>query len=179
MYWNNNLVYKAVFFAEAKHKSQFMKHPEGIPYSAHFYSVALNAVKYAMQLNEKINWDLLVCCAILHDVVEDTQTSIDEIKDNFGIEIANGVQALTKNEKIEKSLQMKDSIERIKKQPKEVAIVKMSDRLFNIRDRVPFWSKEKIEKYYQESKYIIEQLGDACSPIKEELEILAENYLID
>jgi len=60
-------------------------------------------------------------CAILHDTIEDTKFNYDKVKELFGEKIANGVLALTKDESLPtKNEMMLDSLERIKKQPKEV-----------------------------------------------------------
>jgi GTP diphosphokinase / guanosine-3',5'-bis(diphosphate) 3'-diphosphatase len=57
-----------------------------------------------------------VHCALFHDSIEDTNTSYNDIKNDFGKEVADGVLALTKNFDLPtKSEQMKDSLQRIKK----------------------------------------------------------------
>ena len=58
----------------------------------------------------------------------------DNIASEFCEKVAKGVKALTKNEEIEYNKQIEDVVQRIKQEPKEVAIVKMADRLFNLRD---------------------------------------------
>lgn len=174
--WNNYLVSEALFFASKSHANQKMMHPENVPYSAHFTGVMLNAIKYAVLENEEIDWDVLVCCAILHDVVEDCNVSIEEIKNKFGEKVSKGVSALTKNESLSKENKMQDSLNRIKSCGKEVAIVKMADRLFNIRDRVPTWGKEKQEAYLLESKQILNELGSFNASIKNALIEAINNY---
>ena len=174
--WNSKKVNDAIFFATKKHQGQFMKQPEGMPYSAHFFGVAMNAIQLAAESKEPIDWDLLICSAILHDTLEDTQTSKEELEQVFGKAIADGVSALTKNESLPSEQQMKDSLERIKKQPREVAIVKIADRMFNIRDRVESWSEEKQEQYREEARLISEELGELFLPAKDALEEQIEKY---
>lgn len=173
--WDSKLASDAIVFAEQKHDGQKMKYPENVSYSAHIFGVTMLAVKYASQM-KNVNMDLLVCTAVLHDTLEDTSATFKEIEKVFGKQIAEGVLALTKNEKLEKEKQMADCIERIKKQPKEVAIVKMADRMFNIRCRVPSWDNEKQEVYKAEAKFICESLGDANPKMKKDFETLIENY---
>lgn len=174
--WDNKLVSEALFFASVKHNKQLMMHPENVPYSAHFTGVMLNAIKYAVLENEEYDFNTLVCCAILHDVVEDCGVNIKEIEEKFGSKIACGVSALTKNDNLKKEEKMQDSLNRIKKCGKEVATIKMADRLFNIRDRVPTWSKEKQENYLQESKLILKELGHFNKSIAKELENYINKY---
>ena len=116
--WNKELVNKAIFFATEKHNGQSMKHPTNMPYSAHFTGVTLNAIKYAINSNRgDWDWDLLVCSAILHDTLEDTNATYEEIEEEFGKSIADGVLALTKNNILPKDEKMKDSVKRLKEQP--------------------------------------------------------------
>ena len=65
---------------------------------------------------------------------------------------------------------MKDSLERIKKQPKEIAVVKIADRLFNISSRVLTWSKEKQEAYKKEAQVICDELGYVSDKVKAKLQ---------
>ena len=176
--WNNEKIYKALFFATEKHKGQMMKFPENMPYSGHFTGVMLTALKYALLMNEEIDFELLCSVALLHDTMEDCGVTYSQIKDDFGEKIADGVLAVTKlkDKNIPKENRMKDSIERIKKQPREVAIVKLADRLYNIRCRVPSWSEEKTLKYKKEAQLICDELGYACEPLKCDLQEYIENY---
>ena len=175
--WDSKIVNEALMFATEKHKNQMMYYPSEMPYSAHIFGVTLNAIKYADSVEQEIDSDSLVCMALLHDTLEDTDTSFDELLKTFGEKIANGVLALTKNETLPREFRMKDSIERIKKQPIEVWIVKLSDRLFNMRGIVPTWEKEKLLKYKAEAQYICDELGDASEKLKKDLQKSIDNYL--
>ncbi len=173
--WDNKKVSKAIFLATQKHNGQVMKHPTGMPYSAHFTNVLMEALNFAQGL-DGIDFDLLVCSAILHDVLEDTNTSYEEIASEFGEKIANGVLALTKDKNLPKSQQMEDSLNRILQQPIEIAIVKMADRMFNIRDRVPSWSNEKVAEYKAESELIFKRLGFVNEKMSESLKEEIQKY---
>lgn len=175
--WNNKLINEALFFAISKHNGQIMKHPQNMPYSAHIVGVALTAMGYAKDMVTKIDFELLICCALLHDTLEDTETNFDELKSYFGENIANGVLALTKNEMLPKEEQMSDSILRIKAQPIEIAIVKLADRIFNMRDVVPTWSLEKLISYKNEAQLICDSLGYACNQMKVDLQNEIDNYI--
>ena len=161
-------VNRAIFFAVKAHEGQKMKFPSDVDYSAHIFGVALTALNFAE--NEKVDKNLILMVALLHDVLEDTNVSYEEIKDAFGEEVAEGVSALTKNGDISKKLQMEDCLNRIlllKK--KEVAIVKLADRCFNTRCRVGNWSAEKQNKYLIEAKTICEKIGFYCPPLKNKI----------
>ncbi|MBQ8425205.1 MAG: bifunctional (p)ppGpp synthetase/guanosine-3',5'-bis(diphosphate) 3'-pyrophosphohydrolase [Clostridia bacterium] len=174
--WDLELINKAVIFASKKHNGQMMKYPEDAPYSAHYFGVTLNAIELAKMCDFEIDWELLICSAIMHDTIEDTTATYDEVKESFGKKIADGVMALTKNESLEKEKQMRDSLERIKKQPKEIALVKLADRLLNISVRVPTWGKEKQELYKVEAQIICDELGIICEKVKKRLQAQIDNY---
>ncbi len=173
--WNEVLINKALFFASEKHAGQTMPHPEGTPYSVHYTGVTLNAINLASVLSD-IDYNLLVCIAILHDTLEDTNTSYEELEINFGQAVAQGVLALSKNKNLPKQEQMIDCIERIKKQPKEIAIVKLADRLFNLRDKVPTWSDEKVQAYKQEGELIFKELGYVVSELSDKFDEVIQKY---
>lgn len=170
--WNNTTFYKALNFAELAHRAQKMKYPEGAPYLMHVSSVAMLVTKYCAHI-KNINADLAVTVALLHDTIEDTSTTKEQIEKEFGKDVAKCVLSLSKNEKVEKDLQIEDSINRILKLPKtlvrETAIVKMSDRLFNIRCHVPFWDKQHCDNYKLETQLIYDKLGWANSKLKKDL----------
>ena len=81
------MLIKAFEFAKEAHKEQ--KRESGAPYIIHPIEVAILVSEYKLDVNS-------VIAALLHDTVEDTNTTIDDIKNNFGQEIAYLVDGLTK-----------------------------------------------------------------------------------
>ena len=108
------LYMKALEFAKAKHEGQVDK--SDVPYIEHPIYVASLCEKE----EEKI-------VALLHDTVEDTDTTIEEIKENFGETIANNVNILTH----EKGVPYFDYIKNIT-QSKTATIVKLADLTHNM-----------------------------------------------
>ena len=154
---------KAWIFASNKHKLQLYPGSEKLPYVTHIGSVILELFP-ALQNNELFDVDIAVCCALLHDTVEDTDTTICEIEEHFGEKIAAGVLALTKDKALQGKEAISDSLERIKKQPREIWIVKLADRTANLRAYPDHWSAGKCLAYAQESERILDALGEA-SPV--------------
>jgi (p)ppGpp synthase/HD superfamily hydrolase len=105
--------------------------------------------------------NLAVQCALLHDVVEDTGVSYEDVKDGFGTAVADGVLALTKNSNLPKDQQMADSLHRIRQQPAEIWLVKLADRITNLAEPPHTWSREKKERYRQEASQIHAALHEA------------------
>ena len=114
--------------------------------------------------------DLPIVCAILHDVIEDTSVTYEQVADAFGEAIAQGVQALTKNETLPtKAEQMDDSLARIKQQPREVWMVKLADRISNLGPPPSHWAPEKIGFYREEALKIHRELGEASGVLGDRL----------
>ena len=173
--FSKDFVQKALFYASEKHKEQKMgRPPKQIPYATHFFGVALNALNFASC--EELDKTFLLTLAMLHDTLEDTDATYQELADEFGKNVADGVMALTRNEDIEFEKQIPDCLTRIKKQPKEVAIVKMADRLFNIRKRFTGWTQEKQNAYIKEAQFICDELGYACENLKQVLQNAINKY---
>ena len=157
---NQDRVNEALLFAAVKHEGIKMKQPV-VSYVAHLQGVCLEAVSGCLNNGSKVDLEKVMMLALLHDTIEDTGTTYEEIKEAFGEDIANGVQALTKNEDLPHEERMKDSLKRIKTQSVEVAIVKLADRLFNLKDVPLQWDEGKIYLYREEAKMILNELGFA------------------
>ncbi len=172
---NKENIYKVVFYATRAFNKKYPVYEEKRKdFTSHFTLVALNALNFSMQ--EDIDREYLLSLAILHDTIEDTDVTYEDLKKEFGKKIADGVLSLSRNENIDYEKQIPDCIERIKLQPKEVAIVKLADRLLNVRDRFADWTEEKLEKYKKEAQYICDELGYACDNLKNELQKAIDVY---
>ena len=146
---------KTIAFAAQKHGSQKM--PDGLPYIVHLSNVAME-VFMAHKEEPNFNIELAIQLALLHDVLEDTTLSFKELEDVFDGVVARGVLALTKNTSLDKNDQMQDSLTRIAEQDKEVAIVKLCDRITNLQKPPVKWDKEKIKKYHLQAVTIAQAL---------------------
>lgn len=148
---------KAIKFAAEKHGNQTIP-GSNANYLLHLSNVAMEVL---MAFHQKPDFDLgfAIQIALLHDTIEDTEATFDEIKSAFDQKTAQAVVALTKNKELEpKEIRMIDCLKRINKQPKEAAIVKLADRITNLQTPPKHWNNEKILKYYQEAKLISKSL---------------------
>ncbi|MBL0737950.1 bifunctional (p)ppGpp synthetase/guanosine-3',5'-bis(diphosphate) 3'-pyrophosphohydrolase [Flavobacterium sp. GN10] len=149
---------------------------ERVEYINHIGSVVFEVLN-AVRLTENMNADLAVKCAMLHDTIEDTAFTYEKVIDLFGPQVASGVLALTKNEEIEDSFEkMRDSLNRIKKQPIEVWAVKMADRICNLYEPPYYWSDEKKLKYIEEAEIIHNELKDGNVYLAERLKTKIQEY---
>ena len=147
---NTNLIEKAYAYAADKHKEQFRK--SGEPYIIHPIHVAYIVADLGLDTET-------ICAALLHDVVEDTETTYEDIETVFSKEIAQIVEGVTKLSQLFKSAEEKQA-ENYKKMfiamEKDIRVIllKLADRLHNIstleflkRDRQIAISKETVEFY--------------------------------
>lgn len=151
----NNNFYKAFQFANEKHKNQKITGSD-FPYISHISQVCFEIFQIP-HLTEYDN-DFLFTVACLHDTLEDTDTTEDEIYFEFGEQVLFGVKALSKNYDLPKQIQLEDSLNRILIQPIEVQVIKLADRLTNLNPPPKNWSLEKITAYYDSSIMLYEKL---------------------
>jgi len=176
MIWDQETYLKAWNFASSVHNGQSIP-GSTIAYINHIGLVTMEAMAAIASDSSIKNPDLLVQCALLHDVIEDTETTYNDVVDEFGVDVANGVLALSKDLSLSgKTEQMKDSLERIKQQPVEIWMVKLSDRITNLQPPPKHWNKEKIDSYRQEARLILESLGDSSTFLASRLQTKIAEY---
>ena len=97
--WDPDKFVKAWNFAALTHKAQTVPGTE-LPYINHVGNVAMEVMTAAALSNNIDHPNLLIQCALLHDVIEDTEYSYQDILNQFGASVASGVQALSKDDSI-------------------------------------------------------------------------------
>ncbi len=173
--YNTNLIMKAYKYAEEHHKGQ--KRVSGEDYIIHPLAVAY--ILADLQLDEET-----ICAALLHDVVEDTTATHEDIVRDFGEEVADMVAGVTKLSKIRYITIEEQQVENYRKmflamgKDIRVVLIKLADRLHNMRtlsslkrDRQIANAKETMELYAP----LANRLG--IYSLKWELEDLAFRYL--
>ena len=171
--WSPDAWLEAWDFAAEAHHGQVYPGKQ-LPYVVHVAAVAMevgNALARRMQLGRPVAQpDLAIRVALLHDVVEDTEVSLEQLRERFGDAVADGVAAVSKDPSLpDKQAQMRDSLARIRAQPHEVWMVKLADRITNLQAPPHYWSREKIRAYRAEAREIHAQLGAACEVLESRL----------
>ena len=159
--WNRELYIKACRFAAEAHRGQLVPGSD-LPYLLHLNLVSMEILA-ALSAESGSDGNLAIQCALLHDTIEDTDTTYKQIESIFGVRVADGVAALSKNPALEKSKRLLDSLERIKLQPIEIWMVKLADRITNLQTPPRHWTTEKISQYREEAIEIYTHL-QAASP---------------
>jgi guanosine-3',5'-bis(diphosphate) 3'-pyrophosphohydrolase len=172
-----SLYQRAIKFATLKHVEQDQKVPDtNLPYVVHLSNVAMEIL---IAGSHSPNFDLpfAVQVALLHDTLEDTNTTFDELTGMFGENIAMAVQALTKDIKLPKEQRMQDCLVGIKKLQPEVWAIKMADRITNLQPPPPSWDLAKRDKYREEAIVILAELKDGNEYLAKRLELKIEEYV--
>jgi (p)ppGpp synthase/HD superfamily hydrolase len=172
--WNQEKYQKAIAFAGFAHKNQLVPGEE-YNYVVHISNVAAEIAR-AICVEKIGDEDIAIQCALLHDVIEDTETEVEKIRDEFGEKVLNGVLALTKNMELKKEERMMDSLKRIKQIGKEIACVKMADRITNLQPPPNYWKKEKIREYMDEAILIYNELNTYSRFLGERLNEKIKEY---
>ena len=181
--WTQDLYIKTYRFAATAHIGQLVPGTK-LPYIMHISFVAMEVIA-AIQMHSDLDCNLLVQCALLHDTLEDTVTSYDQLVDKFGNSVAEGVDALTKypsigagisNKEHRKKLQMADSLKRILEQPREIWMVKMADRITNLQPPPGHWTPDKIKRYREEAVEIYEALKEGSQYLSDRLKEKINGY---
>jgi guanosine-3',5'-bis(diphosphate) 3'-pyrophosphohydrolase len=171
------LYQKTILFAAERHGEQKIPGSD-IPYIVHVSNVCMEIIFAAAHTNG-FDWKLAVQAALLHDVLEDTPTTEDELMAEFGAAVTAGVKALSKNENLPKEEQLSDSLGRIKEQPKEIWAVKLADRITNLQPPPSYWSREKISNYKKDALLIYDMLKEGNAYLAERLKSEIENYRVE
>jgi (p)ppGpp synthase/HD superfamily hydrolase len=149
--------------------------PTGLPYAYHFTSVAVEVIN-AVQCDPigREEADVAIGCALLHDVLEDTDYDLPSWVNPL---IRDGVGALTKDASLStKREKMRDSLERLRHQPRCVQMVKMADRITNLDPPPQHWDAKKRGAYREEAQTILDALADSSQYLASKLKKRIARY---
>jgi GTP diphosphokinase / guanosine-3',5'-bis(diphosphate) 3'-diphosphatase len=126
---NPTQLLKAIAFAADKHRRQRRKDAEASPYINHPIAVAT-----VLASEGDVSDEATLLAAVLHDTVEDTQTSFPELEEHFGPEVAALVRELTDDKSLAKSERKRLQIEHARGSSVRAKKVKIADKICNVRD---------------------------------------------
>lgn len=170
-----DMITQAYEYADKAHERQMRQ--SGEPYITHPIAVARILVELGMDTET-------ICAGLLHDVVEDTASTLDEIKKMFGADVALMVDGVTKLTKLSYSSKEQRQAENVRKmllamaKDVRVIIVKLADRLHNMRTG-EYWKEYKRREKALETMEVYAPLADRLGirSIKEELEDISLRFL--
>jgi guanosine-3',5'-bis(diphosphate) 3'-pyrophosphohydrolase len=171
-------IIKAAAFAANKHRNQRRKDAEASPYINHPIALA------DVLVNEGgIEDPTVLCAAILHDTIEDTETIPEELERHFGRHVTAIVLEVTDDKTLDKQVRKQLQVDHTPHISREAKLVKLADKICNLRDILDSppadWSRERKRAYVDWSDQVIaglrgthpglEAIFDALRDRREEL----------
>ncbi|MBI1965062.1 MAG: bifunctional (p)ppGpp synthetase/guanosine-3',5'-bis(diphosphate) 3'-pyrophosphohydrolase [Betaproteobacteria bacterium] len=154
------LILKALEFAALKHRDQRRKDALASPYINH--PIALASV---LAREGGITEPAVLAAALLHDTLEDTQTTPDELRGAFGEAIARIVEEVTDDKRLPKAERKRLQIENAAAISREAKLVKLADKICNVRDVADHppakWDLARRREYFEWAKAVVDRLRGA------------------
>ncbi len=157
---------RAINFAAERHRHQRRKDEQQLPYINHPIAVA-NLLANSGNITDE---DVLIA-AVLHDVLEDTETEADEIEAKFGQTVRQYVEEVTDDKSLPKQTRKQLQIEHAVHASDGAKLVKLADKICNIRDMSHSppegWPLERRREYFDWAKSVVDALGSINSQLEE------------
>jgi guanosine-3',5'-bis(diphosphate) 3'-pyrophosphohydrolase len=151
------LLIEAFSFAARKHRDQRRKDIEASPYINHPIQLAR-----VLSIEGNIGDEQVLVAAILHDTIEDTETTVDELRQLFGTTITAIVEEVTDDQSLPKQQRKRLQIERAPHCSPQAKLVKIADKICNLRDLVdsppPGWTLARRQEYFEWARQVVDGL---------------------
>ena len=152
---NIGLILKAAQFAADKHRNQRRKDAEASPYINHPIALA-NVLANEGEVTDPI----VLCAALMHDTIEDTDTTAEELTATFGTEITGVVLEVTDDKTLPKAERKQQQIEHARHASSRAKLVKLADKICNLRDIAVTspadWTEQRKAEYFDWARKVID-----------------------
>jgi guanosine-3',5'-bis(diphosphate) 3'-pyrophosphohydrolase len=150
---------RALEFASRKHSTQRRKDAAASPYINHpIVLVSILGVETGIRDPD------VLCAALLHDTVEDTETTPDELQQHFGATIAGIVSEVTDDRDLERQHRKRLQIEHAHALSPAAGLVKVADKIANLRDVADSppreWDLKRRQEYFDWAKAVVDGIRD-------------------
>jgi guanosine-3',5'-bis(diphosphate) 3'-pyrophosphohydrolase len=150
---------KALAFASRKHSLQRRKDADASPYINH--AIALVSI---LAVEAEIDDPDVLCAALLHDTLEDTQTTTEELVETFGNDIASIVEEVTDDKTLPQAERKRLQIEHAPHLSPKARLVKVADKIANLRDVADSppvgWPLTRRQEYFDWAKQVVDAIPD-------------------
>jgi guanosine-3',5'-bis(diphosphate) 3'-pyrophosphohydrolase len=147
---------EAVAFAAEKHRDQRRKDADASPYINHPIELA------TLLKRQGVDDAVVLCAALLHDTVEDTNTTAEELRRTFGDAITDVVLEVTDDTSLPKMQRKQLQIDHAQSLSTRARLVKLADKICNLRDMVASppsgWPLQRKLDYFAWAKEVIDRL---------------------
>ncbi len=159
----------AARFAAEKHAGQKRKGVAQEPYINHLIEVAQLIAASSATLDTN-----LVMAGLLHDTIEDTGATAEELEQRFGSDVASLVVEVTDDKSLPKEVRKALQIEHAPKKSPRAQVIKLADKISNLRSILASppanWSQERKRQYIEWAKQVVDALSAPNSLLKAEFE---------
>ena len=163
---NSTLVLKAAQFAAIKHRDQRRKDVESSPYIIHPISVALAIAEIGGIEEQEI-----LAAALLHDTLEDTDTSVSELDEIFGETVRKYVEEVTDDKSLPKDERKQKQIEHAVTLSRGATLIKLGDKISNVSDVTHSppagWDTERRKQYLDWAEAVINNCPKVNNALEE------------
>ena len=153
-------IVKAAQFASEKHKSQRRKDADASPYINHPLALA-----NVLATEGGIDNPDVICAALLHDTIEDTNTTADELTTHFGPKVASIVLEVTDDKSLDKAVRKEEQVRHAPLISPEAKLVKLADKICNLRDILASppadWGADRKRAYFDWAARVVNGLRGA------------------
>ena len=151
------LIFRALAFSAHKHRDHRRKDAQASPYINH--PIALADV---LRNEGGVSNRTVICAALLHDTLEDTETSPEELQREFGRRISGVVLEVTDDKRLPRQERKRLQIEHAPELSKSAKLVKLADKICNLRDVVSSppvgWDLARRQQYFDWAKQVVDGL---------------------
>jgi guanosine-3',5'-bis(diphosphate) 3'-pyrophosphohydrolase len=152
-----SLILKALEFAAYKHRDQRRKDKKASPYINHPIALA-NVLWHEAGITDPV----VIAAALLHDTVEDTETSWQELRGAFGDAVAGIVLEVTDVNWLRKNVRKRLQVSKARHSSKAARLVKLADKICNLRDVAANppanWELARRREYFDWAKEVVDRL---------------------
>jgi guanosine-3',5'-bis(diphosphate) 3'-pyrophosphohydrolase len=149
------LLLDALAFAADKHRNQRRKDKDASPYINH--PIALARV---LGVEAGVTDTEVIAAALLHDTIEDTETTFDELRERFGQRVADIVAEVTDDKELPKDERKALQISHAPHLTTEAKLVKLADKICNLRDMAiappASWPLERRRQYFEWARQVVD-----------------------
>jgi len=160
-----DLLLKAATFAAHKHSKGRRKDADASPYINHPLALA-SVLKHEGNISDII----VLCAALLHDTIEETETSAEELQSRFGPDITAIVLEVTDDKSLPKAERKQRQVEHAAHISERAKLVKLADKICNLRDILNSppadWPLSRKQEYFDWAKRVIDQLRGVHSVLE-------------
>jgi guanosine-3',5'-bis(diphosphate) 3'-pyrophosphohydrolase len=156
---------RAIAFAADKHRTQRRKDAEASPYINHPIALA-NVLANEGGIEDPV----VLCAAVLHDTLEDTETTTAELEALFGREVTAVVLEVTDDKSLDKLVRKQRQIEQAPYTSPRAKLVKLADKICNLRDLLAAppadWPLERKRAYFDWAARVVAGLRGVHPPLE-------------